>query len=120
MPSMADMETTFSRPAPQIPVLPDLYSHHESASPSAPPMKPQIYTVSGSGVVAASPMSEVVDNHSIDIDPFSLTETVGRSRVGEEVQRRTNGSSSNQGVMRELWSGFLDDVLGPKEAAARK
>ena len=120
MPSMADMEMTISRPGPQIPVLPDLYSHHESTSPSAPPMKPQIYTVSGSGVVAASPMSEVVDNHSIDIDPFSLTETVGRSRVGEEVQRRTNGSSSNQGVVRELWSGFLDDVLGPKQAAVRK
>lgn len=120
MPSMADMETTISRPATQIPVLPDLYSHHESTSSSAPPMKPQIYTVSGTGVVAASPMSEVVDNHSIDIDPFSLTEAVGRSRVGEEVQRRTNGSSSNQGVMRELWSGFLEDVLGPKEAAVRK
>jgi hypothetical protein len=118
---MADMETITTRTAPQIPILPDLYSHHESTSPSAPPMKPQIYTVSGSGVVAASPMSEVVDNHAVDIDPFSLTETVGRSRIGEETQRRTNGSASGeQGVMRELWSGFLDDILGPKETVVRK
>ena len=82
-------------------------------------MKPQIYTVSDAGVVAASPMSEVVDNHSIDIDPFSLTEAVGRSRVGEEVQRRANGKSSETGVIKELWAGFLDDVLGPKEVARK-
>lgn len=115
---MSDMETRTTRPT-QIPVLPDYYSHHESTSPSAPLMKPQIYTVSGAGVVAASPMSEVVDNHSIDIDPFSLTETVSRSRVGEEIQRRTNGKSSETGVIKELWTGFLDDVLGPKEVARK-
>ncbi|KAJ6108075.1 hypothetical protein N7523_009398 [Penicillium sp. IBT 18751x] len=118
MPIMSDMETRTSRPT-QIPVLPDLYSHHESPSTSAPPMKPQIYTVSGTGVVAASPMSEVVDNHSIDIDPFSLTEAVSRSRVGEEVQRQTNGKPTESGIIKELWTGFLDDVLGPKEVARK-
>ncbi|KAJ5665752.1 uncharacterized protein N7477_008200 [Penicillium maclennaniae] len=118
MPIMSDMETRTSRLA-QIPVLSDLYSHHESTSPSAPPMKPQIYTVSGAGVVAASPMSEVVDNHSVDIDPFSLTEAVDRSRVGEEVQRRTNGKHTETGIIKELWTGFLDDVLGPKEVARK-
>lgn len=83
-------------------------------------MKPQVYTVSGAGAdVAASAMSEVVDNHAIDIDPFSLTEAVGRSRVGEELKRQMNGSSE-PGVMRELWAGFLDDVLGPKQSPARK
>ncbi|KAJ5569926.1 uncharacterized protein N7459_009356 [Penicillium hispanicum] len=123
MPSMADLDGAPVRSAIRVPVLPDLSSHQDSASPSAPPMKPQIYTVAGSGAdVAASAMSEVVDNHAVDIDPFSLTETVGRSRTGEELQRRANGSQASEpGVMRELWAGFLDDVLGPKEAvAARK
>ncbi|KAJ5281515.1 hypothetical protein N7478_006887 [Penicillium angulare] len=122
MPSMADFEAGPFRTSPQVPVLPDLTSHHEAQSSSAPPMKPQIYTVAGAGAdVAASAMSEVVDNHAVDLDPFSLTEAVGRSRVGEELQRKTNGSgSSAPGVVKELWAGFLDDVLGPKQAAARK
>jgi len=81
-------------------------------------MKPQIYTVSGSGAdVAASAMSEVVDNHAVDLDPFSLTEAVGRSRVGEEMKRQ---ESAQPGAFRELWSGFLDDVMGPKETLQRK
>jgi hypothetical protein len=81
-------------------------------------MKPQIYTVSGSGAdVAASAMSEVVDNHAVDLDPFSLTEAVGRSRVGEEMKRQEKGQP---GAFRELWAGFLDDVMGPKESLQRK
>lgn len=86
-------------------------------------MKPQIYTVAGTGTdVAASAMSEVVDNVAVDIDPFSLTEAVGRSRVGEELRRRENGGASvskETGVVRELWSGFLDDVLGPKQTVRK-
>lgn len=117
---MSTLEAPSSRPAfPKVPVLPDLYSHHDTASPSAPPMKPQIYTVSGGDISAASAMSEVVDNHAVEIDPFSLTEAVGRSRIGEELAR-SNGSSKEPGVVRELWAGFLDDVLGPKDTVARK
>lgn len=85
-------------------------------------MKPQIYTVAGTGAdIAASAMSEVVDNAAVDIDPFSLTEAVGRSRIGEELRRRENGGAQAKepGVVKELWSGFLDDVLGPKESARK-
>ncbi len=120
MPSMSTLEAPSTRPSgPQVPVLPDLYSHHETASPAAPPMKPQIYTVSGGDISAASAMSEVVDNHAVEIDPFSLTEAVSRSRAGEELAR-SNGTKKEPGVVRELWAGFLDDVLGPKETVARK
>lgn len=115
MPAMSEIEAGPVRSTPRIPVLPDLHSLAETPSPSAPPMKPQIYTVSGGDVTAASPMSEVVDNHSVDIDPFSLTEAVSRSLTGQEQQRRANGSQSGEpGVVKELWAGFLDDVLGPK------
>jgi hypothetical protein len=83
-------------------------------------MKPQIYTVAGSGAdVAASAMSEVVDNVAVDLDPFSLTEAVGRSRVGEEIQRTRNGGPAKPGVVSELWAGFLDDAFGPKEPARK-
>lgn len=114
---MSEMDTAPARSALRIPVLPDLHSQAETPSQSAPPMKPQIYTVSGGDVAAASPMSEVVDNHSVDIDPFSLTEAVVRSQTGQDQQRRTNGSHAGEpGVVKELWAGFLDDVLGPKAA----
>ncbi|KAJ5653353.1 hypothetical protein N7490_000356 [Penicillium lividum] len=121
MPSMADLEAGPRSYSPRVPVLPDLSSYQASHSSSAPPMKPQIYTVAGAGAdVAASAMSEVVDNHAVDLDPFSLTETVGRSRTGEMLQRQANGSGAGQpGVVKELWAGFLDDVLGPKQSAAR-
>ncbi|KAJ5614339.1 hypothetical protein N7528_007993 [Penicillium herquei] len=121
MPSLAEIEAGPVRSGLRVPVLPDLSSHGVSQTPSAPPMKPQIYTVAGSGAdVAASAMSEVVDNHSVDIDPFSLTEAVNRSQVGEELQRQANGSTSTEsGVVKDLWTGFLDDVLGPKQSLAR-
>ncbi|EPS28670.1 hypothetical protein PDE_03616 [Penicillium oxalicum 114-2] len=120
LPNMSTLDAPSSRPAgPRVPVLPDLYSHHDSPSvPGAPPMKPQIYSVSGGDISAPSPMSEVVDNHAVDIDPFSLTEAVGRSRIGEEMAR-SNGSRKEPSLVKELWSGFLDDVLGPKQTAAR-
>lgn len=122
MPSMADLDVSPVHTHPKVPVLPDLYSHHPRTSLSDPPMKPQIYTVAGEGAdIAASAMSEVVDNVAVDIDPFSLTEAVGRSRVGEELSRGQNGGNASRepGVVRELWSGFLDDVLGPKEPARK-
>lgn len=126
MPSMADLDAPSARPYPRVPVLPDLSSSasvSSSQSPhshsDAPPMKPQIYTVAGASAdVAASAMSEVVDNHAVDIDPFSLTEAVGRSREGEELSRGEKGQRE-PGIVRELWTGFLDDVLGPKGAARR-
>ncbi|KAF9887877.1 hypothetical protein FE257_009537 [Aspergillus nanangensis] len=116
LPSMGEIDAPAPRPDPRIPILPDIYTHHVSSSDSAnPPMRPQVYTVSGDGAdVSVSPMTEVVDNHAVDIDPFSLTEKVGKSRFGEQLQRQQTGTHES-GVMHELWSGFLDDLLGPKQ-----
>lgn len=123
MPSMADLDAGPVRPTPKVPVLPDFYSHPPRTSLSDPPMRPQIYAVAGTGAeISASAMSEVVDNVAVDIDPFTLTEAVGRSRIGEELQRRQNGGAEEKkepGVVRELWSGLLDDVFGPKESARK-
>ncbi|OJJ03698.1 hypothetical protein ASPVEDRAFT_54051 [Aspergillus versicolor CBS 583.65] len=111
MPSIAESHGSADVP---VPILPDMYSNYDSTRASDAPMKPQVYTVSGDGAdISASPMSEVVDNDSVDIDPFSLTEAVGKSRYAAEVKRQQNGD--NTGVVSELWSGFLDDLLGPKQ-----
>ena len=117
MPSMAELDASPLQRPIQIPVLSGSSTRRQAPAP--PSMKPQIYTVSGAGPdVHASAMSEVVDNHSVDFDPFSLTEAVGRSRAGEELQRRENGASE-PGVIRELWAGFVEDVLGPKQTVRK-
>ncbi|KAL5342550.1 hypothetical protein BJX70DRAFT_394766 [Aspergillus crustosus] len=96
-----------------VPILPDIYTHYDAARPSDSPMKPQVYTVSGDGEnVSASAMSEVVDNDSVEIDPFSLTEAVGKARYAAELKSQQNGGT---GAVHQLWSGFLDDLLGPKQ-----
>lgn len=70
--------------------------------------------------VAASPLSEVVDNHAMDIDPFSLTETVGRSRLGEMLQQqggfsfRSSRQPGEKGVIGELMSSMVEDIF-PKQ-----
>ncbi|KAL2867901.1 uncharacterized protein BJX67DRAFT_380459 [Aspergillus lucknowensis] len=115
MPSIAESGSSSDIP---VPILSEIYTHYDPTTSSSP-MRPQVYTVSGDGAdISASPMSEVVDNYSVEIDPFSLTETVGKSRYAAE-QKRQNGSEP--GVVKELWNGFLDDLLGPKQSTpARK
>ena len=118
LPSMEDIEAPAVQLAPRVPVFPEFNTHgmsepHIDAVEEPPaPMKPQISTVANS---AASAMSEVVDNHSVEIDPFTLTETVGRSRQGEELKKQQ--AADSKGPIQQFWSGFLDDLLGPKEQA---
>ncbi|KAL3481607.1 hypothetical protein BJX99DRAFT_253526 [Aspergillus californicus] len=108
MPSIAESNTSSEVP---VPILSEIYNNYDPTSPLSAPMKPQVYTVSGDGAnVSASAMSEVVDNDSVDIDPFSLTEAVGKSRYAAEMKQQ----DADSGVA-QLWNGFLDDLLGPKQ-----
>lgn len=114
MPSISESSATTDVP---VPILSEIYNHYDPTNPSSAPMKPQVYTVAGDGAdVSASPMSEVVDNDSVEIDPFSLTEAVGKSRYAA-AQKQQNGSETGPGVVKELWSGLLDDILGPKQSS---
>lgn len=127
MPSMHDLEAPVFNPGPRVPVLPEIPSSAIKYTGQIPPaeeetadqaMKPQVYTVGGAGPdISASPMSEVVDNHAVEIDPFSLTEAVGQSRFGEELARENSKHTSakgSKGIVGELWDGMMDDLLGSK------
>lgn len=117
LPSMDEVYAPARSAETRIPILSDIYTNYDSTQASSPPMKPQVYTISGGGSdVAVSPMAEVVDNNSVDIDPFSLTETVGKSRTGAEQWKQQN----EPGVLKELWTGFLEDILGPKQQSLQK
>ena len=77
-------------------------------------MKPEISAINGD---SASAMSDVHDSHYVEemsVDALtSLTETVGKSA------RQFMGKDNDETTVRELWSGFLDDLLGPKGSTKR-
>lgn len=59
----------------------------------------------------ASPMSEVIDNHAIELgieNLTELTETVGKSarKMVDQVE---------ESAVSKIWKGFLDDVFGEKK-----
>ncbi|OJD10917.1 hypothetical protein AJ78_08198 [Emergomyces pasteurianus Ep9510] len=132
-----------------IPILPDAYSHYQlandlstannnnnNAQPHPGPMKPQIYTVSGDfspsspssngvgggGGGGASAMSEVVDNHAIEFDPFELTETVRRARERADVaeERAAMADGTVKAVARQIWEGVVEDLLGKEKGKGKE
>ncbi|ODH23960.1 hypothetical protein ACO22_05356 [Paracoccidioides brasiliensis] len=121
MPQGIDFPLSSATNDTPIPILPDAFSHYQlisndNDSNGRNPMKPQIYNVSGDGA-EVSPMSEVVDNHAVEFDPFELTETVRRARGNmgdaggiEGTEGTKDGTVS--GVARQLWEGIVEDLLG--------
>ena len=105
----------------RIPLLPDNYypprrseAHQEAVEPV---IRPEISTVSADSTHIASPsaMSEVTDNHAIELDPYDLTSKVtaaAATMTGMPVEKL-----KESGVMKEIWDGLLDDLLGSKKAA---
>ncbi|QSS63712.1 SAP domain-containing protein [Histoplasma capsulatum] len=127
-----------------MPTPPDAYAHYQltnSTGTTPGPMKPQIYTVSGDydapssssgsrmgtaaggaaaggggGGGGASAMSEVVDNQTVEFDPFELTETVRRAREGAAVaEQAAMADGTVKGVARQFWEGIVEDVVGKRE-----
>jgi hypothetical protein len=69
-------------------------------------MLPTILTVAADGthIYAPSAMSEVSDNNSIDFQGMA-------AKVANKLGRPADETA---GMARQIWSGFVDDVLGPK------
>ncbi|KAH8697223.1 hypothetical protein BGW36DRAFT_378243 [Talaromyces proteolyticus] len=119
MPSIVSLE---SQPAPAqlIPILGENQYTFDApqTQEASPPMKPQIYAVSETySDMSASPMSEVVDNHALEIDPFKLTETVGRSRAGEN-EKKLLAHQTQKGIIGELFTGMMDDLWSSKATSS--
>ncbi|MCJ1414695.1 hypothetical protein MMC32_001022 [Xylographa parallela] len=105
----------------RIPLLPDNYepprrsiAHQEAMEPV---IRPTIETASADGTNVVSAMSEVTDNHSVEIDMFDLTKQVGKAAKGM-MENNVENVKKSSGMMKELWSGFVDDLLGKKTAKA--
>ena len=81
-------------------------------------IRPEISTVSADSTHIASPsaMSEVTDNHAIELDPYDLTAKVAAAakKMGELPADKLREA----GVVKELWMGLLDDFMGRKVGRA--
>jgi len=110
-----ELSTDIAPEIARIPLLPNNYdpprrsvAHQEAMEPV---IRPMIETASADSDGVVSAMSEVTDNHAMEIDMYDLTRTVGKAAkgVGKVVEEKG-------GAMRELWGGFVDDLLGKKIA----
>lgn len=81
-------------------------------------IRPEIATTSANGTHIESPsaMSDVTDNPGhADLDPFDLTNrvtTAASKATGVPIERL-----QEPGVVKKLWDGLLDDILGPRDKA---
>jgi hypothetical protein len=74
-------------------------------------MQPTIYTVSADGthISAPSAMSEMTDSNSIDFQ--GMAETVAKS-IAKPME-------AGEGMVRQIWTGFMEDILGPKHGSTK-
>ena len=109
----------------RIPLLPDNSSplrndeHDAVRQVFEVVVRPQISTVSADGthIDCPSAMSEVTDNHSIELDPYDLTGKVAAAAA--KVAGMPVEKMKESGVVAELWHGLLDDLLGSKKLAKK-
>ena len=105
----------------RIPLLPHNFfppretQAHQEAVESV--VRPQISTVSANSTHIESPsaMSEVTDNHAIELDPYDLTNKV--TAAAAKIAEMPLSSVKRVGVMRELWTELCDALLGPKRVS---
>ena len=106
----------------RVPLLPDNESPPLAKNPHdedtiEPVAKPEISTMSASGTHIDSPsaLSDVADNHAVNLDVFNLTKQVSSaattkvSTVAKEVVRGSEDSIVS--IFHEL----VNDVLGPRK-----
>jgi hypothetical protein len=74
-------------------------------------MQPEIYTVSATGthIHAPSAMSEVTDSNTIDFQ--GMAETVAHN-ISKPME-------AGEGMVRQIWTGLMEDILGSKRGSTR-
>lgn len=103
----------------RIPLLPDnnspLRNGEVRGESVESVIRPEISTVSADSTHIDSPsaISEVTDNHSIELDPYDLTSKV--TAAAAKMAQVPAENFKEPGLVTEVWNGFLDDLLGGKK-----
>jgi len=103
----------------RIPLLPDNYSPDRKSEALQeavePVMRPEISTVSADGthITGPSAMSEVTDNHSVELDPYTLVTAV--NAAASKMTALPIEKLKEPGVIKQFWDGFVEDLMGGKK-----
>lgn len=101
LPNM-DFETVVFSAEPRVPILPDNYNvAHGPASGDAPVHMPAIVAADPDRVLPATPLSSV---DTVGLDGVELKFVHEQPKYPQEAEG---------GMLRDLWKGMVDDVLGP-------
>lgn len=120
MPTIENAETLTAENT-RLPLLPDNYDlarkSNQHLEPVESVIRPEISTVSANGTHIDSPsaMSEVTDNHAVDMDVYDLTKKVTNA-AALQVTGISAAKLQESGVVKELWTGVIDDIFGEKTA----
>ena len=77
-------------------------------------MKPEISTMSLSSDAVYLPMAEHSDGHALNVDFHAMADTVAAN-----IKRMQVPVEEQAGMMKQLWSDLVDDMLGAKRQPAR-
>jgi len=100
----------------RVPLLPDNYNPDRSPGSA--------HAVETLDEALPRPEIVIVSSHPEDVVPAALTEVVGNAGLDVDIADLTKvfqtkvENLKEDGVLHELWSGLLDDVLGPKPKKA--
>ena len=106
----------------RVPILPSNSTAPVQVDEVAEPVhRPEITTVSADGTHIDNPsaMSEVTDNHALDLSPFDLTSKV--TNAAATATSKTTGLPKQQlkqsGVVQEFLSGLWNAIFAEKKSA---
>jgi hypothetical protein len=100
----------------RVPLLPDNYTPDRSADSA--------HAMESLDEAVPRPEILIVASHPEDVAPAAMTEVVGNDGVEQDIDELTKSFKHDveeikePGILKELWSGFVDDLLPPKKPKA--
>jgi hypothetical protein len=101
----------------RVPLLPDNYNPDRSPDSA--------HAVESLDEAVPRPEIMIVASHPEDVVPAAMTEVVGNDGVEQHIDELTKSFKHDDieevkepSVLKELWSGLVDDLFGPKKPKA--
>lgn len=99
----------------RVPLLPDNYSPDRSPNSG--------HAVEALDEAVPRPEISIIASHPENVAPATISEVVGNDGLDVDIGQLTTGFASAEskepGLLKELWTGFVDDVLGAKHSAPK-
>jgi len=99
----------------RVPLLPDNYTPDRSANSA--------HAVETLDTAIPTQEIHIIASHPENVQPAAMSEVVGNDGIDVDIGQLTAGFSNTPlmdlkepGVLKELWSGLVDDVFGAKAA----